>query len=200
MWVKLGDTRVEEARFRALTRSTRLFYIELLSWSNKAGADGFIPTLTVRTISDHPDPMATLAELMEAGAVSVVLFRGYQLEWWLEDQMTAEQVERRRKANAERQARDRHRKWLHGQGDHTECGRWCDQRNGVAGQGNGVAVPGGRARRDQRNAPPSRPDPSPPTGGGRDEGAVPPPQRLTALRHRRRLRSSWPASDSSSNG
>lgn len=192
MWVKVSDNAVVEAQFTRLPRSTRLFYVELVSWSNRAEADGHIPFKQVRLISDEPDPMGSLELLLAAGAmVGEPAQLGYRLVWWLADQPTKEQVERERTAGRERAAKSRDRKRLHGLGDHSECPRTytCRQgsgnvvlsgRKGSQGsaereQGNGRTLSGGRAHAVQGSPDPSRPDPFSPYGDGEGGRASPPP-------------------------
>jgi hypothetical protein len=177
MWVKLGDTRVEEPRFTALPRSARLFYMELLSWSNKTGADGLIPLGLWRRVSDEPDPEEAMSALLDAQAITVVLGVGYQLEWWLEDQMPSEQVEVARSRGRERAKRS----YWHRQGDHQFCSHPSNEGQPRASAKARSASGEGKAQRTrpsseggQPSTPPSRPDPSSPNGegeGGRRGGA-----------------------------
>src|SRR5262252_1190626 len=85
------------------------FHIAALAWSNRAGADGFIPDGRVLRLVPLDDPHALVKRLVDVGlweqrdgGWQITEERGL-LQW----QYTREQVEEQRASNRERQARYR---------------------------------------------------------------------------------------------
>jgi hypothetical protein len=167
VWVKWDDKACDDPHFLRLPRGIRLLHLEALSWSNRYNADGLIPRSVLGRLTDEPDSVGAVAELVTAGLWEEAE-DGWRLVWLLDDQLTAEEVERGKARNREKQARSRR----HKTGDHSRCEpKYCPaSRNRViASATDGVSNPGS-------NGTPSRPVPTrPKVEDGEGVRAVPPP-------------------------
>lgn len=169
VWVKLDDNALTNPAWLALPRTARLLHLEALSWSNRHGADGYVPAGVLRMLTDEPEPEATARLLVRAGAWQETA-SGWRLVWLLDDQPTAEEVERERERGRARQKR-----WtLHTRGDHSQChpDRCPVARRGVTNAVSGAVsndVSNGR-RTGVSNDAPTRPDPTRPDRRSESEG------------------------------
>jgi hypothetical protein len=118
-WLKLSDDAFGSPRFIALPRSVRLLYLELLAWRGAHQTelvDDVIPEQAFAYVTDAELSDGAIPSLLEAGAI-VTAERGYQLVWWVDDQMKLDEVVARKKEANKRQ--ERHRR--HVSDDHTLC-------------------------------------------------------------------------------
>jgi hypothetical protein len=157
-WTKVGESRPRDPRLTRLPRGVRWLWLEGTVWCNEHETNGQIPGHELRWITDEPDPIAGAALLVEAGLWEVTP-DGWRDVDFLNDQPSAEDVERARVLARDRQRRQRQ----HRQGDHTLCDpKYCHA-----------------SRRDSRGSHAvshdTRTDPSVPEVLGRGEGAGPAP-------------------------
>ena len=115
-WAKLSDDWADHPDIIAVSRSARLLHLEALLWSLAQNQDGAIPARALGRITDADDPQADAAELVESGAW-VATDAGWQLVNSMDDQPTAEEIDRQRQFARDRQARRRR----HMAGDHALC-------------------------------------------------------------------------------
>lgn len=106
-WVKLPDDALEDPAVADLSAEALIDYLRTLGWSNRWARNGSIPKgITGASAEAWID--AGLATRTDAGV---------QLSWLMEHQPTADEIERRKAQDAERQARRRR----HNAGDHSKC-------------------------------------------------------------------------------
>lgn len=172
-WTKLPDDFADRPALLEISRSARLLNIEALIWCNRHLRDGLLPRGALARLTDSPDPLADVAELVAAGEWTEVA-TGWLLDWT--DQELAEDVRARQEHRADKQKRYRRRKALHEQGDHTECDpRYCPRvTSNVTGLGD---------RNVTGLVTPSRPVPSRPLTGDRDTGEAPAAQARRSPAH-----------------
>lgn len=94
----------------------RWFWLEATVWCNEHETDGEIPMHGLRWITDEEDPVAAAELLVDAGLWETTP-DGYRDLDFLDDQPSAEDVERTRVLARERQRRQRQ----HRNGDHSLC-------------------------------------------------------------------------------
>lgn len=115
-WAKVSDTFIDDPVLLALPRGVRLLYVEGTVWSCKQETDGQVPAHVVGRITDEPDPLAAVEQLVDAGLWDRTddgfVIVGFELQ-----QRSSEELEAARKLNAVRQ--ERHRR--HRSGDHSKC-------------------------------------------------------------------------------
>jgi hypothetical protein len=115
-WTKLGSEFITDPVMLALPRGARLLHIEATIWSNQHGTDGRIPAHVLRRISDEDETHEAAKALIAAGLWSEQL-DGWLIADFLENQPSAEDVERTRHLDRQRQRRKRQ----HRNGDHSLC-------------------------------------------------------------------------------
>lgn len=120
-WTKLGSEFLTDPALLRLPRGARLLHVEATVWSNQHGTDGHVPSHMLGRISDEPDTDTAAAQLTAAGLWQAA-DDGWTLPGFLDDQPSAEDVDRAARSNRERQRRyARHR-----DGDHSLCHpRYC---------------------------------------------------------------------------
>jgi hypothetical protein len=119
-----------------LDRSTRMLFIELLTYCSRNLTDGLID-VPLNMVTDHPAPAVAINELIERGLVED---QGdtYYLPEFLATNYTAERVERLKSAARKRKSDYNERQALHAAGDHSKCTKNCPanraERNAVPGR------------------------------------------------------------------
>jgi hypothetical protein len=121
-WTRLPDTFGDDPALLQLPRGLRLLYVEALCWSAKQETDGRLPAYVVARITDEPDPLAGMAELVRVDLVQELADGGWLLTRFEDEQISAEEMSVRRNLAAKRQQRRRR----HVAGDHSQCDpRYC---------------------------------------------------------------------------
>lgn len=181
-WTRLSDTLNSDLRFMRLSDGAFRLHVKALVWCNQMLTDGLLPADALGALTyGQPHAESLVAELVREKLWTDTAAEGapalWQLDWT--DQEPAEDVERRKGLNADRQRRFRQRRDAHAAGDHSLCDpQKCRARKQAppnalrnAGQENNAL---GNAL---RNAVPSRPVPTPTgsgSGGGGAADAEPP--------------------------
>jgi hypothetical protein len=125
-WTKLGDEYLLDPAILKVPRGARLMHIESVIWSNSHGTDGKIPRHMLARFSDEPDTEQAAKELISAGLWDTTEM-GWAVVGFLDQQPSAEDVERTGQLVRNRQRRQRQ----HRNGDHSLCdGRYCHQAAG----------------------------------------------------------------------
>lgn len=120
-WTKLSDDATDDPALLALPRSVRLVHFEALVWSNRHATDGVVPRHMLVRITDEPDPATAAGQLVAAGKW-VESEQGWEIVGFLDDQPSAEDVQRTRELARQRQQRQR----KHRGGDHSMCvAKYC---------------------------------------------------------------------------
>lgn len=120
-WTKLGQEFITDPTMLGVPRGARLLHIEATIWSNMHGTDGAVPTHVLTRITDELDIERAVEHLVTAGLWQAI-DGGWTLLDFADTQRAAEDVERVRRRNAERQRRYRQ----HSSGDHSLCdSRYC---------------------------------------------------------------------------
>ncbi len=108
-WVKLDDQFFANPKVLELSKDAKLLYLAGLTHCAAQLTDGHISPGAIRLITALVDvPRDCAAELLDAG-LWLAADDGYEINDFLEYNMSATQVKAKRKANAERQARYRDR-------------------------------------------------------------------------------------------
>lgn len=100
-WTKISDTFTDDPDMLALPRNDRLLFVEATVFSNRILSDGHIPAMTLRIITDHPEPDKGMAALVDAGLVEVVA-DGWQIVDFTRHQRSRAQVEHTREMTRRR--------------------------------------------------------------------------------------------------
>lgn len=134
-WTKLGQEFITDPTMLGVPRGARLLHVEATIYANMHGTDGAIPRHVLQRITDEPDAARAVASLVAAGLWQVD-GAGWLLLDFADKQRSAEDVDRLRRRNAERQRRYRQ----HSLGDHSLCEpRYCrSARKGESPVDNGV--------------------------------------------------------------
>lgn len=106
-----------------LDRSDRHLFTELLSHCTRNLSDGVID-VPLALITDHPEAVAGVARLIEAGLVAEHP-DGYLIADYTQHQRTKEQVDKDREKNRRYQEEYRERGRRHSEGDHRICTKGC---------------------------------------------------------------------------
>lgn len=158
-WTKLPDDHAQRLVIADLPRSARHLLTEVLIWSNAMLTDGAVPRPMLPFLTDSPDPLDELGQLVAAGFLDETP-TGWQVRDWTATQEAATTVRARQAATTARTRRWR----LHQGGDHSGCD---PQRCPAARDAVTNSVRDG-VRDGVRDAAPSRPDPTRPDPQGRD--------------------------------
>ncbi len=167
-WAKLSDTFIDDPDLLALPRGVRLLYVESIVWSCKHETDGAVPAHVVHRITDEPEVDKAVDLLLERSFWSRT-DTGFEIVGFLDDQISAEQVARRRADERLRQERSRR----HKAADHSLCiaGRYCPE-GAVTRDNTGDSRNGSRG--ESPTPVPSRPVPTSREGTETKTGAAPP--------------------------
>ncbi|WP_169541933.1 hypothetical protein [Nocardia jiangxiensis] len=99
-----------------MSRSDRLFYIELLMWANEQQTDGFVMRAALKHATDISRPAQAAQRLVKSGALEEV-DEGWIIVRFFDDQLSSEEVTKR--SEMSRATTERNRR--HKAGDHTKC-------------------------------------------------------------------------------
>jgi|GEM_PF-2197455 len=137
-WFKADDELPMHEKFAALAEGEHrgdaiALWLFAGCWSSRALKEGFVPAGVVRSFGFAPDAASELVRVR----LWVPAEGGYQFHDWADYQPSAEQVEARRKAGAERKARSRAR--LSGAQDMSRVGE--SRRDCVSVTGGVTGVP-----------------------------------------------------------
>lgn len=150
-WVKLPDDALENPKVADVEPTDIVAYLRTLGWSNRWARDGRIPQSIAGSAAES---------WIAAGLATQLADGSVQLDWLLEHQPKADEIERRKKDAADRQ--ERHRR--HMSNDHSKC----DAKRCLAllakARANGVTRDKTRDKRTLR----SDSDPSLPEGRGEE--------------------------------
>lgn len=118
-WTKISDHLMDELDGLGLSRSARLLHVEALVYCNRLNTDGRLLERHLRRLTDATGD--EVDELVGAGVWTALEDEeGWQLDWT--DQLSAEEVQKRRQSARVRQRKRRQ----HLAGDHSEClPRYC---------------------------------------------------------------------------
>jgi hypothetical protein len=122
----------------ALSRSTRLLHVEGLVYACGNLTDGFIPQAAMRIVTDAPNVLDAIKELIAVGLWADVV-GGFQIVTFDEHQRSKQDVVNGRAKGQERTRRSRQ----HTRGDHSLCDPgWCRAARSESSDGisNGVTA------------------------------------------------------------
>lgn len=167
-WVKVSAEWFESDEVEDVGADVAMLHLSALAYSARQMTDGRIPRRQLRRLWPVDDLDQAVRVLVDAGWWEAI-GDGYAISTWRDHLLSADEVERKRASNRERQERFRR----HKAGDHSMCQR-CTAVRGNAlrnGLSHGVS-----------NAPPIRSDPSVPTGrrGGQAGGKTADPDNRVA--------------------
>src|SRR5207237_6429574 len=91
----VGLSMIEHPALLDLPRGVRLLHIEATVWSKFHQTDGHIPASSLRRITDEPDYQTAAAALVAAGLWAVTA-TGWTIVGFLDKQMSAERLRRKR--------------------------------------------------------------------------------------------------------
>lgn len=119
-WVKIDDAAFDDPRLLTLDRGVRLLHLEALAYSARHLTDGGIPRAALPRLTDQGD-LVNAAKALVAAGLWEEADDGWRLVFLQKDQRGREEVEAYREAARQRSARNRQRKALHDQDDHSLC-------------------------------------------------------------------------------
>lgn len=128
MWTRYDLKMIRDPRLTKLSRAQRLMYFEALAYANEYGTDGLIQYRDLRLFTDASRPAVIAQAFVDAELWSEVvqndaqvsdktLTKRWQIVDFLDDQLSAEEVQKR----AENSAATTERNRRHKAGDHSKC-------------------------------------------------------------------------------
>lgn len=107
-WVRIDDHMPMHEKTLALSDAAFRLYINAICWANLHRTNGIVPLTCLPYVSRSPRPKRLIGELISAGLWDQTE-AGYRIHNYLKYQVSADDIERRARQNAERQARWRAR-------------------------------------------------------------------------------------------
>lgn len=116
-WTRLDDAWSEQTVLEDLSFEDRWHYLTIIQRCNRTDSyDGLIRSTDARRCSDHPDPAAANARLVDAGLLEIVPGGKYRVVN-IDDHTPPPWVRKK----TERDRTDKRRKRAHDSGDHSLC-------------------------------------------------------------------------------